>query len=57
MCKNVSKKAFHSQKLPFKVSMLIPIAKINPANVLISARFAKINLAKHNFLFTADSQK
>ena len=30
---------------------------MNPANVLISARFAKINLAKHNFLFTADSQK
>ena len=56
ICKNVSKKAFHFQKASFKVSMLIPIAKINPANVLIWAWFAKINLVKHNF-FTFDSQK
>ena len=53
ICKNVSKKrflsksknTFHSQKVSFKVSMLIPIAKINPANILILAWFAKINPA------------
>ena len=32
-----SKNTFHSQKVSFKVPMLIPIAKINPANILILA--------------------
>ena len=49
ICKNVFKNAFHSQKVSFKVSMVIPIAKINPANVLISAWLSKINLAKQFF--------
>ena len=49
ICKNVPKKAFHSQKMSFKVAMFIQIAEMNPANVLISSWFEKINLAKHNF--------
>ena len=40
-----SKNTFHSQKVSFKVPMFIPIAKINPANILILAWFAKINPA------------
>ena len=41
----VSQKAFHSQKVSFRVSTLIPITKANPQNILISDWFAKINLA------------
>ena len=33
------------------LSMLITIAKINPETVLISTRFTKKNLKKHNFLY------
>ena len=51
ICKNNFKKSFHSLKVSFKVSMLIPIAKINLSNILISAWFAKVNLAKHNFFY------